>query len=120
MEEAMKVSALTLLVLHVNSLVDSGKYNDISIKDVHKAIEGKRVLRFLQERCGSDIDLSVHLESNTYGNFEDFYERRIGETFGGYAGQERRKWGVENLGLCLILAWTNEIIQRGGLEIEVD
>jgi hypothetical protein len=120
MEEAMKVSALTLLVLHVNSLVDSGKYNDISIKDVHKAIEGKRVLRFLQERCGSDIDLSIHLESNTYGNFEDFYERSIGEIFGGYAGQERRKWGVENLGLCLILAWTNEIIQRGGLEIEVD
>lgn len=113
----MKVSALTLLVLNVNSLIDSGKYNDISIEDVHKAIERKRVLRFLQERCGADIDLSVHLESNAYGNFEAFYEGRISEIHGGYAGQERRKWGVENLGLCLILAWTNEIIQRGGFEL---
>lgn len=116
----MKVSALTLLVLHVNSLIDSGKYNNISIEDVHEAIKGKRVLRFLQKRCGSDIDLSVHLDSNTYGNFEEFYERRIGEIYGGYAGQEGRKWGVENLGLCLILAWTNEIIQRGGLELGAD
>ncbi|QDE27997.1 hypothetical protein FIV45_12300 [Paremcibacter congregatus] len=30
-----------------------------------------------------------------------------------YAGQHRRKWGVENNGLCLLLVWTNEIIQRG-------
>jgi len=31
----------------------------------------------------------------------------------GYAGNERRKWGIENLGLCLLLAWTNKIIQQG-------
>jgi hypothetical protein len=31
---------------------------------------------------------------------------------GGYAGDERRKWGVENSGLCLLLAWTNELIQQ--------
>jgi hypothetical protein len=30
-----------------------------------------------------------------------------------YSGDERKKWGVENSGLCLLLAWTNEIIQQG-------
>jgi hypothetical protein len=35
------------------------------------------------------------------------------QMYGGYAGNERRKWGIENLGLCLLLAWTNEIIQQG-------
>lgn len=109
----MKVTALTLLVLNINSLIDSGEYSDIRIKDIHEAIEGKRVLRFLQERAGKDIDLSLHLDSNVYGNFESYYEAYLENIYGGYAGQERRKWGVENSGLCLLVAWTNEIIQQG-------
>lgn len=113
----MKVSALTLLILQVNSLIDSGKYNNITIKDIHQAIEEKRVLRFLQERAVSDIDLSLHLDSRAYGGFETYYETQLENIYGGYAGAERRKWGVENSGLCLVLAWTNEIIQQGdGLE----
>nr|WED69769.1 hypothetical protein PJ912_09485 [Pectobacterium colocasium] len=52
----MKVSALTLLILHINSLIDSGNYADITVGDIHKAIEGKRVLRFLKEQAGEDID----------------------------------------------------------------
>lgn len=112
----MKISALTLMILHLNALIDSGKYNDISIHEVHQAIEGKRVLQFLKERAGSDIDLSIHF-SNVWPDFEDFYESRLNDLYGGYAGNERRKWGVENLGLCLLIAWTNEIIQQGdGLE----
>lgn len=113
----MKVTALTLLILKINSLIDSGKYNDITISDVHAAIQSQELLRFLKQRCGSDIDLSIHLESKTYGDFENFYEQRINQIYGGYAGDENRKWGVKNLGLCLVLAWTNEIIQWGeGLE----
>jgi len=111
----MQVTALTLLILHVNSLIDSGKYADASINDVHQAIEGGGVLRFLKARCGADIDLSVYLESTTYGDFEKSFEGEMDSIYGGYAGQERRKWGVEKSGLCLILAWTNEIVQRGEL-----
>ena len=70
----MEVTALTLLILHINHLIDTGKYNDISIEDVHHAIESKRVLKFLKERAGNDIDLSVHLNKNTYGDFETYYE----------------------------------------------
>lgn len=109
----MKITALTLLILQINSLIDSGKYNDITISDVHTAIETKGLLRFIKDRCGPDIDLSIHLESTAYGDFEGFYEQRINQIYGGYAGDERRKWGVKNLGLCLVLAWTNEIIQWG-------
>lgn len=113
----MDVTALTLLILRINSLIDSGKYNDITISDVHAAIESKELLRFIKNKCGSDIDLSIHLDSTVYRDFESFYEQRINQIYGGYAGDERRKWGVENFGLCLILAWTNEIIQMGeGIE----
>jgi hypothetical protein len=46
-------------------------------------------------------------------NFEGHYVRHLKSIYGGYAGQERRKWGVENKGLCLLVAWTMEIIQQG-------
>lgn len=45
----MKVTALTLLILHINSLIDSGKYNDITISDVHTAIENRGLLRFIKK-----------------------------------------------------------------------
>lgn len=109
----MKVSALTLLILHINSLIDSGKYADITINDIHKAIERGQVLRFLKERAAKNIDLSIFLNSNVYGDFESYYESQLENIYHGYAGQERRKWGVENSGLCLVLAWTSEIIQQG-------
>jgi len=37
---------------------------------------------------------------------------KLNEILGGYQGKEPRKWGIENNGLCLLLAWTNELIQR--------
>jgi hypothetical protein len=115
-EIKMKVSALTLMTLRLNALVDSGKYNDITIDEIHRAIQRKHVLQFLKQRIGNDIDLSIHL-SSTWGDFEGFYETKLNDIYGGYAGDERRKWGIENLGLCLLVAWTNEIIQQGeGIE----
>ncbi|MFJ3073423.1 hypothetical protein [Pseudomonas sp. NPDC087029] len=114
----MKVTALTGLILQINKVIDSGKYNDISISEVHSAIDSQRLLRFMKEKCGKDIDLSIHLESRAYGDFEAYYEEKINQIYNAYAGDERRKWGVENLGLCLVLAWTNEIIQWGeGLQL---
>lgn len=113
----MKVTALTGLILQVNKAIDSGKYNNITISDVHNAIDSHRLLRFIGERCREDVDLSIYFESNAYGDFEEYYEEKMTQIYNAYAGDERRKWGVENLGLCLVLAWTNEIIQWGeGLE----
>ena len=108
----MRISALTSLIFQVNSLIDTGQYTDISIKDVHQAIEKKQVLRFLDAQCGADIDLSLLLGAGDNDGFEDSYEAGLDEIYGGYAGQERRKFGVEKSGLCLVVAWTVELIQR--------
>lgn len=113
MVNILKHSALTLLILHLNSLVDSGKYDDISLGEVEDHIDDGSILRFIRDRAGNDIDLSVHLDSSTYGNFEQFYVAHLQSIFDAYAGNERRKWGVEHKGLCLLIAWTNEIIQQG-------
>lgn len=114
----MKVSTLTALILQINSAIDSGKHNSISIADIHGAIDKRSLLKFLNTACKGDIDLSLHLPGGIDG-FEAFYENAIGRIYDGYAGDERRKWGIQNKGLCLALAWTNEIIQQSLMDVDL-
>ncbi|NTV46572.1 MAG: hypothetical protein HGB11_08670 [Chlorobiales bacterium] len=109
----MKLTALTLLIVELIHLIDSGKYNSITIENVHTAIEQKRIIPFLKETTQGDADFSLYGSDGPYLGFVVYYHEQMYQIYGGYAGNERRKWGVENLGLCLLLAWTNEIIQQG-------
>lgn len=114
----MKVSTLTQLILQINSAIDSGKHSSINIADIHGAIEQRSLLKFLKAACKDDIDLSLHLPGGIDG-FTAFYESAIGRIYDGYAGSERRKWGIQNQGLCLVLAWTNEIIQQSVVDVDL-
>ncbi len=109
----IKLTALTLIILELNHLIDSGKYNHITIDDVHKAIEQKQIIPYLRETTKGDSDFSLYGGDGPYSGFVEYYHEQMEQIYGGYAGNERRKWGIENLGLCLLLAWTNEIIQQG-------
>ena len=109
----IKLTALTLIILELNHLIDSGKYDQITIEDAHKAIEQKRIIPFLTEFTKGDSDFSLYGADGPYASFVEYYHEQMYQIYGGYAGNERRKWGIENLGLCLLLAWTNEIIQQG-------
>ncbi len=109
----IKLTALTLIILELNHLIDSGKYNQITIEEVHRVIEQKRIIPFLKEATKGDSDFSVYGTDGPYVNFVEYYHEQMYQIYGCYAGNERRKWGVENQGLCLLLAWTNEIIQQG-------
>jgi len=109
----MDHTALTLLILQLNKLIDMEKYDDITIEEVHQHIDDGTILQFLQKRGQGDIDLSIHLDTTVYGDFQSFYVKQLQSIYDAYAGNERRKWGVQNKGLCLLVAWTNEIIQLG-------
>lgn len=109
----IKLNRLTLLILEYNHLIDTGKYNHITIRDIHREIEKGTVLRYVAKEASADADLSLYLDVEDELDFERQYARQLQAIYGGYAGKERRKWGVENLGLCLLIAWTNEIIQQG-------
>ena len=109
----VKLSAFTLLILQINQLIDSGEFNDISIDEVYGWIENKEIISSLAERAKGQIDLSLYSKEGPYANFSVFYHDQMYSLAGGYVGYHRRKWGVENLGLCLLLAWTNELIQHG-------
>jgi len=49
----------------------------------------------------------------TNNDFESWYVEHLQSLYDAYSGDENRKWGVQNKGLCLVLAWANEIIQQG-------
>jgi hypothetical protein len=108
-----KLTQLTLLILEYNHLLDTRKYDYITIKDIHREIKNRSVLRYIAKEAADEADLSMYLDVEGNSDFENQYAQQLQSIYGGYAGQERRKWGVENLGLCLLVAWTNEIIQTG-------
>lgn len=110
---AVKLTALTLLILELNHLIDTKKYDDIKINEVYKWIDDENIIPSLADRAANDADLSLYGEEGPYSNFAKFYHQKMKAIADGYAGDHRRKWGVENLGLCLLLAWTNELIQQG-------
>jgi hypothetical protein len=109
----VKLTALTLLILELNHLIDSKKYDDITITEVYGWIDKESILPSLKSRTVGASDLSLFSEDGPYYNFASFYHDQMKRLADGYAGDHRRKWGVENLGLCLLLAWTNELIQQG-------
>ena len=108
-----KLTRLTLLILEYNHLLDTRKYDYITIEDIHREIKTSSVLRYIAKEAAEDVDLSLYLDSQDSSAFELQYAQQLRSLYDGYAGQERRKWGVENLGLCLLVAWTNEMIQTG-------
>jgi hypothetical protein len=100
------------MLLELNHLLDTGKYDNITVEEVKQHIEAETVLEFLQERAAEHIDLSPYTTA-VYGNFKAFYSSYLRNIVDAYGGNERRKWGVENRGLCLLIGWTTEILAQG-------
>lgn len=107
-----KLKVLTLLILEYNHLIDTGKYS-ISIDEIHQQIESRNVIGFLSERTSEDSDFSMFGSEGPYVEYVKYYNEQLLQIFLAYAGNENRKWGVEQNGLCLLVAWTNELIQQG-------
>lgn len=109
---AMNLNAITMIVRNLSVILDSNKYSEITIDEVHQYIQDGTVLDFIAE-FEEARELRGILKSNLWQDFAKFYIQSLQSIYYGYAGDERRKWGIEKSGICLLLAWTNEIIQMG-------
>ena len=107
----VKLTAITLLILELNSLIDSRRFDDVTIDEVCEWIKNKNVISSLAGRAEGYVDLSAYGVDGPYQNFAEFYHEQLKRIYDAYGGGS--KWGVENLGICLLLAWTNELIQQG-------
>lgn len=103
----IRPSALTYLLLELNTCIDECGPNAVSIDQVEAHVASGDILQFLAARFDGHMDLSL-LDSDHIAivirNLQD-----INDALG---NQARRKCGVENSGLCLLMAWVVEVLQR--------
>ncbi len=107
----VKLTAMTLMVMELNSLIDSRQFDDLTIDEVSEWIRNENIVQSLAERAEGYVDLSHYTVDGPYPSFVEFYHEHMKQIYCAYGGGSR--WGVEKRGLCLLLAWTNELIQQG-------
>jgi hypothetical protein len=102
----VNINRLTYLTFELISLVDSGK--SMSVKETKKLCEEKRIFEELERRFPikeAYLDLSLlkpEMREEIATAFQDM----------ALAIDEKRKFGIENNGLCLLIAYAQEQIQR--------
>jgi len=99
----VKIDLLAGLIFGLNALIDRGL--SIPLKEVKSLCEEKRIMEALERKfpfkeTGLDLSLPEH---RTRELDEIFYDMAI-------TIDERKKFGIENNGLCLLIAYVQEQI----------
>jgi hypothetical protein len=101
----MEINKLTLVGFQLNGALGSGKYDDVSIDQVKKELDGGDIWGLLERRLGQDADFSL-LYNDDKAKLAREWESLAN------AVDESRKLYVERNGLCLLVAYLLEGIQR--------
>ena len=109
----VKINLLTYLTFQLNSLVDKGK--GMPLKETRQLCEQKTILRELQERFPfkeTHFDLSMlKTQPDAEEEIENaFYDMAI--------SLKDSELSVSNNGLCLLIAYAQEQIQREVRKLE--
>lgn len=101
----MKLSQLTFIGFYLNGAQGNGRYDSISIDDVKAELEKGTLFEYLQRGLGQDIDTSIFTEEEKAALNAEWLDMAL-------AINESRKMCVEKGGLCLLVAYVLESIQR--------
>jgi hypothetical protein len=103
-----KSTTSTTFILELSVLLDKGITYPIDV--VNKHIENKDVIDWLEKEfpfgTPNGIDFSMFAQKH-----RDYLHDGLESIWGAYVGSERRKWGISNNGLCLLLSWTIEMVR---------
>lgn len=105
----VQVSQLTVFILSLNALIDTGRYKHVTIEEVNKQIDEGTIVQYIQNLLTEANIMSPYLDEAEVKAITDALQSLLDA----YGGSERRKWVVENSGLNLMLAWITEMIQQG-------
>lgn len=106
------MSSLATILFGLSVLLDSGKCDDITIADVKAHAHAGNLIEFLTDK-GGGIFASGFFHGREKGLFAMWFTNEIREYCEAMEGDERRKYGVEHRGICLLIVYTAEIIQHG-------
>ena len=101
----MKAYKYRQLLWEFIAALDSGKHDKLDIEEVRRHANAGTISVFLVDRFGPDCDLSI---------FEPSDWQEISETWASIANavDARRKFGVENKGMSLLMAYALESFQQ--------
>ena len=109
----VKIVYLTGIAFELNHALDSGKYASITVDDVKQQIRAGKVFDFLEQRLGSDIDVSLLYNDDRAELVREWQQMDN-------AIDEVRKYGVERSGLHLLVAYLLEGIQQRSMKGEAE
>ena len=103
----MRLSSLTYLGFETTAVWDACPDFELSFAEVHEAAERGQLIALLRVRFGKHADLSLfNLDAKELADTE----AALRDAAGSLEGRERRKTGVENSGICLVMAIIFEAI----------
>ena len=101
----MRISTLTGMAFYLNGALGSGKYDGVSIAEIKARIEARDIFPYLEQTLGEDIDLSLVTVDDRRELNDEWADMAT-------AVDESRKLCVDRNGLCLLVAYLLEGIQR--------
>jgi len=105
-------SVLANVGFNLNAAMERGHLGEFGFSEVYDAIEQGTIVRFLAERLGQDVDLSLLMDPRDRTQHDAFAEvmRLVAPAF---QGRERRKLFLERSGVCLMMGLVLEALQQG-------
>jgi hypothetical protein len=92
-------------------MLDTGKHDDISTEDVKRHSKNGDLLEFLDKRNGAPLAIGIlNRILNSKPEFGRWYISKIDDLCTTTVG---RDYEIKKNGLCLLISYTAEIIQRG-------
>lgn len=110
MADKLRISTVAWAAFNLNSAIDHGLVDVIAFDEIRKEIENGNLIKFLNERL-ADFDWGLFGSEFDQGpSFIDAmqFEAEV------FKDREKRKLGIRNSGVCLLLAFCIEALQQLG------
>jgi hypothetical protein len=110
--DKLTLVSLTEALLRLNSALDMGKADGITLQEIQEHLKTGDLIEHLQQRLRTTFStVRPGVEQHEF-----FIEglRRVRDCTG---GRERRIFGVENNGVCMLIAYITELIQSAQWDI---
>jgi hypothetical protein len=102
------ISFIAMILFGLSAMLDTGKHDDITLNDVKEHASKSDLIEFLNRRAGGKFEMGI---CEMHPAFARWYVQNIQDNCTAMSGRERRKYAIENRGLCLLISYTAELLQ---------
>jgi hypothetical protein len=108
------ITSVTYLLFAINIALEEDGWKNVTFSDVYVHLDSGDLIPFLATRLQT-LDLSILAPDQPQGRLLLAALRHVA---GWFEERERRKTGVEKSGVCLVIAWIGEVVQKGQWQLD--